>query len=66
MKEHIDPVDIPGLPPLERHSYSDADGIFLPDVRYCYRRRSVRRRRLALLLSILVVLLAVLLLSAAF
>jgi hypothetical protein len=43
MNEHIDPVNIPGLPPMNRHTYTDDEGNPLPDVRYSYRQE--RRRR---------------------
>ena len=37
MREHIEPVDLPGLPPLNRHTYYDEEGNPLQQVKYTLR-----------------------------
>jgi hypothetical protein len=61
--ERIEPVNIPGLPPLYRHTIFDDRGEQLPDVTYTY--RPVHHRRWVIFsLSILALILSVLLAAA--
>jgi hypothetical protein len=63
INEQIDPVNVPGLPPLCRHTFFNEQGEQLPDVIYSY--RPVKHHRWTIVpLSILALVLTFLLIAA--